>query len=50
MPLRHWDGDVFAVGFVTENSPPGIGSTATFDGKTLKLEYWDGFGKGTFTR
>ncbi|MCW2516337.1 MAG: penicillin-binding protein beta-lactamase class [Mycobacterium sp.] len=49
-PLKHWDGDVFSVGFVTENSPPGSASTATFDGSTLKLEYYDEGGKGTFSR
>ncbi|WP_319456835.1 MULTISPECIES: serine hydrolase [unclassified Mycobacterium] len=50
VPLKHWDGNVFRVSFVTENSPPGSASKATFDGNTLKLEYWDEFGKGTFTR
>ena len=49
-PLKHWNGDVFSVSFVTENSPPGSTSTATFDGKTLKLEYYDTDGKGTFFR
>ena len=50
VPLKHWDGNVFSVSFVTENSPPGSVSKATFDGNTLKLEYWDEFGKGSFTR
>ena len=50
VPLKHWDGNVFSVSFVTENSPPGSVSKATFDGNTLKLEYWDDFGKGTFLR
>ncbi|KQY08626.1 serine hydrolase [Mycobacterium sp. Root135] len=49
-PLRHWDGDVFSASFVTENSPPGSVSTATFDGNRLTLEYYDQDGKGTFTR
>lgn len=49
-PLRHWDGDVFSASFVTENSPPGSVSTATFDGKRLTLEYYDHDGKGTFSR
>lgn len=49
-PLKHWDGDVFAASFVTENSPPGSVSAATFDGNTLKLEYYDEDGKGTFAR
>lgn len=50
VPLKHWDGNVFSVSFVTENSPPGSVSTAKFDGTTMKLEYYDGNGKGTFTR
>ncbi|WP_099022127.1 serine hydrolase [Mycolicibacterium palauense] len=49
-PLTHWDGDVFTFGFVSENSPPGSISTATFDGDRLTLEYFDDNGKGTFTR
>ena len=49
-PLNHWDGNVFSVSFVTENSPPGSVSTATFDRNTLKLEYYDRDGRGTFTR
>lgn len=49
-PLKHWDGDVFSVSFVTENSPPGSVSTATFDGNSLKLEYYDEDGRGTFFR
>ena len=50
VPLKHWDGNVFSVSFVTENSPPGSISKATFDGKRLVLEYYDEFGKGTFAR
>jgi CubicO group peptidase (beta-lactamase class C family) len=50
VPLKHWDGNVFAVSFVTENSPPGSTSTATFDGDVLKLEYYDEDGMGTFFR
>lgn len=50
VPLKHWDGNVFSVSFVTENSSPGSISKATFDGKKLTLEYWDQSGKGTFTR
>lgn len=49
-PLRHWDGDVFSASFVTENSPPGSVSTATFDGNRLTLEYYDQDGRGIFTR
>lgn len=50
VPLKHWDGNVFSVSFVTENSTPGSVSTATFDGDKLTLEYWDEFGKGVFSR
>ncbi len=48
--LEHWDGNVFTFAMVTENSPPGSLSTATFDGDRLTLEYFDTDGKGTFTR
>jgi CubicO group peptidase (beta-lactamase class C family) len=50
LPLKHWDGNVFSVSFVTENSPPGGLSKATFDGNELVLEYYDQDGRGTFTR
>ena len=36
--------------WVTENSPPGTISKATFDGNKLTLEYYDTVKKGTFTR
>ena len=49
VPLEHWDGNVFTFKFVTENSPPGTISKATFDGDKLVLEYYDEFGKGTFS-
>jgi CubicO group peptidase (beta-lactamase class C family) len=49
-PLTHWDGNVFTFSFVSENSPPGSVSAATFDGDRLTLEYFDTNGKGTFTR
>lgn len=49
-PLRHWDGEVFTFSFVSENSPPGSVSKAVFDGNRLTLEYFDTYGKGTFTR
>jgi CubicO group peptidase (beta-lactamase class C family) len=49
-PLKHWDGNVFSVSFVTENSPPGSASKASFDGNKLTLEYYDENGRGTFTR
>ena len=49
-PLTHWDGNVFTFAMVTENSPPGSVSKATFDGNRLVLEYFDTDGKGTFTR
>jgi hypothetical protein len=50
VPLEHWDGNEFTFSFVSENSPPGSISKATFDGNRLTLEYFDSFGKGTFTR
>ena len=50
VPLKHWNGNVFSVSFTTENSYPGSVSTATFDGDTLTLEYWNDYGFGTFTR
>ncbi len=50
VPLRHWDGDVFTFSFVSENAPPGTVSAATFDGDRLTLEYFDGDGKGAFSR
>ncbi|WP_197373119.1 serine hydrolase [Mycolicibacterium baixiangningiae] len=49
-PLKHWDGNVFTFSFVTENSPPGSVSKATFDGTRLTLEYFDEEHNGTFTR
>jgi len=50
VPLDYWDGNVFTYSWVSENSPPGTISKATFDGNKLTLEYYDTFGKGTFTR
>jgi CubicO group peptidase (beta-lactamase class C family) len=50
VPLEHWDGNVFTYSWVSENSPPGTISKATFDDNKLTLEYYDTFGKGTFTR
>jgi Domain of unknown function (DUF3471) len=50
VPLDHWDGNAFAYSWVSENSPPGTISKATFDGPKLTLEYYDELGKGTFTR
>ena len=50
VPLDHWDGGVFTYAWVSENSPPGTISKATFDGNRLTLEYYDGFHKGTFTK
>jgi Domain of unknown function (DUF3471) len=48
--LTHWDGDVFTFSMITENSPPGSISKATFAGDKLTLEYYDGDKMGTFTR
>ena len=39
--LNHWDGNVFTFTQITENSPPGSISKATFDGAKLTLEYYD---------
>ena len=50
VPLDHWDGNVFTYSWVSENSTPGTISKATFDGNKLTLEYYDTFGKGTFTK
>lgn len=49
-PLTHWDGNVYTFEFVTENSPPGSVSKATFDGDRLTLEYYDTEQMGIFTR
>ena len=49
-PLKHWDGNTFTFSFVSENSPPGSISKATFDGDRLTLEYYDTEQMGTFTR
>ena len=35
VPLDHWDGGVFTYTWVSENSPPGTISKATFDGNGL---------------
>jgi CubicO group peptidase (beta-lactamase class C family) len=48
--LDHWDGNVFTYSWVSENSPPGTISKATFDGNKLTLEYYDTLKKGTFFR
>ncbi len=50
VPLEHWDGNVFTYSWVSENMPPGSVGKASFDGDKLTLEYYDDFGKGTFTR
>ena len=50
VPLKHWDGNVFTFAFVSENSPPGSISTATFEGNELELEYYDEGGRGVFVK
>jgi hypothetical protein len=50
VPLDHWDGNVYTYAWVSENSPPGTISKATFDGNKLILEYYDASKKGTFTK
>lgn len=49
-PLTHWDGNVFTFSFVSENSPPGSVSKATFDGNRLTLEYFDEEHNGVFVK
>ena len=48
--LEPWDGNVFTYSWVSENSPPGTVSAATFDGDKLTLEYYDEAGDGVFSR
>ncbi|AQT81616.1 serine hydrolase [Mycolicibacterium litorale] len=48
--LTHWDGEVFTYRYVSENSPPGSVSAATFSGNRLTLEFYDEDKMGTFTR
>ena len=54
LPLQPWDGDVFAFVPTGENGPDGSLSSATFaevDGAmTLRLEFFDAHGLGTFIR
>jgi CubicO group peptidase (beta-lactamase class C family) len=50
VPLDYWDGNIFTYSWVSENSPPGTISKATFDGDKLTLEYYDAFNKGTFIK
>jgi CubicO group peptidase (beta-lactamase class C family) len=50
VPLDHWDGNVFTYAWLSENSPPGTISKATFDGNKLTLEYYDTFKNGAFLR
>jgi CubicO group peptidase (beta-lactamase class C family) len=49
-PLKNWDGNTFTFSFVSENSPPGSVSKATFDGNKLTLEYFDSEHLGTFRK
>lgn len=48
--LTHWDGDRFVFELDGENGPAGSRSLATFDGNTLRLEFFDQHGLGTFRR
>ncbi|MCV7168622.1 serine hydrolase [Mycobacterium manitobense] len=48
--LTPWDGNVFSYSWVSENSPPGTVSAATFDGDKLTLDYYDEVGNGVFSR
>ena len=49
-PLRHWDGDTFTMGFVSENFPPRGVSKVTFTPAGMTVEFLDADGMGTFTR
>ncbi len=49
-PLTHWSDEVFTFSPVTENSPPGSVSRATFAGDRLTLEYFDQDKMGSFSR
>lgn len=49
-PLTHWDANTYTFSFVSENSPPGSISKATFDGNRLTLEYFDDEHNGVFTK
>lgn len=49
-PLTHWDANTYTFSFVSENSPPGSVSKATFDGNRLTLEYFDEEHDGVFTK
>ena len=48
--LAHRDGDVFTFDIGSENAPPGSVSAVTFGADTMKLEFFDADGMGTFTR
>ncbi|MFB1294903.1 serine hydrolase [Mycobacterium sp. pW049] len=48
--LRPWEGDVFVFPMTSENAPPGTVSTASFDGGSLTLEYFDEGGRGVFVK
>ncbi len=56
LPMRHWDGDTFAVNPVTENQPAGSVSLVEFlespskPGMTLRIEHLNGEGLGVFRR
>ncbi|MFF5446440.1 serine hydrolase [Streptomyces sp. NPDC012888] len=48
LPLTHWDGDTFSVESFGENA---VGRTpVTFRGDTVRIEWLDQQGQGTFTR
>ena len=50
LPLSHWDGEVFTFTLFNENATPGTISKATFEGTSLRLEYYDTEKLGTFVR
>ncbi len=49
-PLEHWDGDIFTLNLVSENSPPSGVSAVRFSGNAMTVELLDGDKLGTFTR
>ncbi|MFD7323142.1 serine hydrolase [Streptomyces sp. NPDC059875] len=48
--LTHYDGDTFSFETRGENAVGRTGVTFSADGKTVRVEYLDGTGLGTFTR
>ncbi|MFD9034417.1 serine hydrolase [Streptomyces sp. NPDC059567] len=49
-PLTHYDGDTFSFATRGENAVGRTGVTFSLDGKSVRVEYLDTEGLGTFTR